>query len=128
MPRKAHDVAPGRKKTTKASRDKATRKRLEKQLDSLWAQIAHSKAKNCQWPACVNTERLTAHHFFHKAQGLHARWDLRNVVVLCYAHHIFQVHTKGDTEPIRDIMIRNLGLDEFEHLKWSVRQDRKSVV
>jgi hypothetical protein len=107
---------------------KKQRKRIEKELDALWGKIAHSRVTNCQWPGCINTERLTAHHFFHKAQGLHARWNLKNAVILCYGHHIFQCHTKGDVEPIRDVLIRNIGQDEFDHLKWSVRQVWKPAI
>ncbi len=109
------------KKVTKATLDKARRKRLEKELDKLWGQIAHAKVKSCQWPGCTNTERLHAHHYFHQSQGLHARWSLENFVILCYGHHIFQVHTKGDVEPIREVMIWTLGIGRFEELKASVR-------
>jgi hypothetical protein len=112
-----------RVKKTKTKDDaKKQRKRLEKELDSLWGKIAHSRVKNCQWPGCINTERLTAHHFFHKAQGLHARWNLKNAIILCYGHHIFQCHTKGDVEPIRDILIRNIGQEQFDVMKSDVRR------
>ncbi len=110
------------KKVSKASRDKAARKRLEKELDSLWGQIAHANVKVCQWPGCTNTERLHAHHYFHQAQGNTARWNTANSIILCYGHHIFQVHQKGDVEPIRDVMIRRLGEDGFNQLKSDVRQ------
>jgi len=32
------------------------------------------------------------------------------------------VHGKGDTEPIRDVMIARLGQDGFDNLKASVKQ------
>lgn len=110
------------KKPTKASIDKARRKRLEKELDSLWGQIAHARVKSCQWPGCINTERLAAHHYFSRAQGNFARWNLLNAVILCYGHHIFQVHQKGDVEPIRDVLVRKLGQEGFDTLKSDVRQ------
>ncbi len=109
-------------KQTKTSRDKATRKKIEGELDKLWAQIAHTRVKNCQWPGCVNFERLAAHHYFSRAQGNLARWNLSNAVILCYGHHIYQVHQKGDFEPLRDVLVKKLGKEGFDLLKSDVRQ------
>jgi hypothetical protein len=104
------------------------RKKLEKELDTLWSLIVRNRwGHKCCWPGCDNVGNQP-HHFFHKAQGLRARWLIDNGVCLCFAHHIFQVHGKGDTEPIRDILIAKIGQTEFDLLKVRVRETWKPTM
>jgi hypothetical protein len=110
------------KKVTKASLDKARRKRMESDLDKLWAQIVKAQWKNrCGWPGCQYTQNIAAHHYWHKAHGLKARWNLDNSIALDFFHHIQVVHRRGDTEPIRDAIIQRIGNDRFEQLKIDVQ-------
>jgi len=107
---------------------KTPRKKLEKELDALWGKLAHQRVKKCQWPGCDKTERLNAHHFFHQAQGRIARWSLENAIILCYGHHMFQVHQKGDVEPIREVLIQTIGQSGFDMLKSEVRGSWKPTI
>jgi len=101
---------------------KKHRKRIEGELDRLWAQIVKARWNNkCGWPGCQYKEALASHHFYHKAHGLRARWNLDNGIVLDFYHHIQVVHRRGDTEPIRDAIIEHIGQDRFEQLKIDVR-------
>ena len=124
MPRKATQASPERKKPRKTGMDtKAKTKRLEKQLDALWAQIVKSQWKNkCGWPGCDRVESLTSHHFFgKKAYGKRARWNLNNGFCACFYHHIGRIHQQGDVEPAREAIVQQIGLDMFEQLKIDVQ-------
>jgi hypothetical protein len=109
------------KKVSKTVLDKARRKKLEKELDNLWKEIVHFKWKNkCAWPGCDKTNYLSAHHYFHKAQGNKARWLVDNGVLLCYGHHIGQVHRAGNVEELRDMLVQKLGQNYFDWMKQEV--------
>ena len=99
----------------------ALKKRLEKELDELWKQIVHLNWKNkCAWPGCEVAQppkQLYCHHYFHKVQGNRARWEPKNGILLCYGHHLGQVHRAGNVEPIRDVMIDHLSSAGFEDLR-----------
>jgi len=110
-----------RKKPSKATFDKARRKKLEGDLDKLWAQIVRKIwCEKCGWPGCQYPSSQS-HHFYHKAHGLRARWNLDNGICLDFYHHIQRVHRQGDTEPIRDAIIDKIGNDRFEQLKIDVQ-------
>ena len=128
MTKKLTKQGSGGVKKSKTTRDKAHRKRLEKELDDLFSKIVHkSWGYKCAWPGCKNVG-TAAHHYFHKAQGLIARWSLENGILLDYGHHFFQVHSKGDTEPIRDKIIEKIGIDAFMKLKSDVRKTWKPTL
>jgi hypothetical protein len=128
MPVKPNKKPVEPRKVSKATLDKARKKKLEKELDKLWSEIVRKGGQHkCQWPGCENAGNQP-HHFFHKAQGNVARWEPDNGVNLCFAHHIYQVHSKGDTEPLRDYLIWKLGADRFENMKWEVRQSWKPTI
>jgi len=114
---------------SKSSRDKAEKKRLEKQLDDLWSQIVKKTWGNkCGWPGCEYTTSIAAHHYFHKAQGNIARWELDNGIALDFYHHIQVVHRQGNTEPIRDAIIQRIGQKNFDDLKQNVVKSWKPTV
>jgi hypothetical protein len=105
---------------------KTPRKALEKELDKLWSQIAHRKwGERCAWPGCTQTERLSPHHFYHKSQGNFARYSVDNSILLCFGHHIRQVHQRGNTEPIREVLIQKIGEERFNQLRRDVKQTLK---
>jgi len=107
---------------SKATLDKARLKKIEKVLDSLWAQAVKAQWGNkCGWPGCQYTSNIAAHHYIHKAQGKRARWNLDNGIALDFYHHIQVVHRQGYTEPIRDAIIEKIGTDRFEQLKIDVQ-------
>lgn len=112
-------VAPKKRKTVDG---KALRKKAEKELDGLWGDIIRKRGGGkCAWPGCGRSGNQP-HHFFHRAQGNVARWSTDNGCLLCFGHHIRQVHQKGDTEPLRDVLIARLGEEGFDRLKADVRR------
>ena len=99
----------------------SARGKLEKHLDALWGDIVRRQwYGTCAWPGCFQPGNQP-HHFFHRAQGNKARWNIFNGVCLCFAHHIRKVHQEGNTEPIRDALIMKIGSKTFEQLKLDVR-------
>lgn len=113
----------------KSHRKVATpRKKMIKILDDLFSEVVQKQwGHKCAWPGCSQPGNQP-HHFFHKAQGNAARYNLNNGVLLCFAHHIRQVHQKGDTEPIRDVLIAKIGQEEFERLKQDVKRLWKPTI
>lgn len=106
-----------KKKPTPAEARKRQVKKLEAQLDKLWSQAVHKRwGEQCAWPGCVKTSYLAAHHFVHRSQGNRARWLISNSVVVCYGHHIGQIHRGGNTEPIREVLINRMGIGSFERM------------
>jgi hypothetical protein len=106
------------KKIPKAVSDKAKRKRLEIVCDDLWKALCRKWWGGvCAWPGCQVTKPLYCHHFFHKAQGNRARWEQFNSILLCYGHHMGQVHRAGNVEPIRDVLIGRIGQIGFDVLR-----------
>ena len=112
------------KKAQPAVQRKKTLQRLEKELDELWKKIVYKNWGNkCAWPGCKVTQppkQLFCHHYFHKAQGNRARWEPLNGVLLCYGHHMGQVHRSGNVEPIREVLIKRIGIVGFEALRLRV--------
>lgn len=107
-------------------------KRLSKELDELCKQIVHLHWKNkCAWPGCEVAQppkQLYCHHYFHKVQGNRARWEPKNGILLCYGHHLGQVHRAGNVEPLRDVMIQRLGIDGFNNLRLRCQQTWKPTI
>ena len=72
-------------------------KRLKTQCDELWSKCVRLRDGKCA--LCGKTENLNAHHWVHsKAQGNLHRWDVRNGLALCYADHIYKVHTYASAD------------------------------
>jgi len=95
---------------------KDTRRSVEKALDKLWSQIV-LKSWGYKCAMCGGLANQP-HHYFHKAQGLRARWTVENGVALCFPCHIRKVHQKGDVEPCRDAIIQKIGEVKFNSLKF----------
>ena len=105
------------KKVQPAVQRKKTLQRLEFDLDLLWGKLAKKNwGGKCAWPGCPNTERLASHHFIHKSAGRRARWEEANSCLLCFGCHIYKVHQRGNTEPIREEIIKRIGLGKFERM------------
>jgi len=57
------------------------------------------------------------HHFFHKKSHGVLRFEPDNHCPVCYSCHRYQIHSKGDTEQLRDNLIRRIGREGFDRLK-----------
>ena len=80
------------KKRAKAKAKTKSVKQLRKIADDLASQVTRLRDKRCLM--CGATEGLQAHHFIvTKGASTKHRWDLRNLVSLCYPCHIHKVHS-----------------------------------
>lgn len=80
------------KKRAKAKVKTKSVKQLRKIADDLVSQVTRLRDKRCLM--CGATEGLQAHHFIvTKGASTKHRWDLRNLISLCYPCHIHKVHS-----------------------------------
>lgn len=62
-------------------------KGIEGKLDIAWSKLVKLRAKNqCEY--CGKTSPLNSHHIFSRSNKS-TRWDPKNGVCLCVAHHTF---------------------------------------
>lgn len=72
-------------------------KTLKTKCDKLWSEAVRTRDGECV--LCGRKDTLNAHHWIHsKAQGNWHRWDIRNGLALCYACHIYKVHTYASAD------------------------------
>ena len=77
------------KKTKKKTKSIAQLRRI---ADDLASEIVRKRDGRCMM--CGKRENLQAHHFIiTKGASTKHRWDLRNLITLCYSCHIHKVHT-----------------------------------
>ena len=80
------------KKRAKAKAKTKSIKQLRKIADDLVSQVVRLRDRRCM--ICGETENLQAHHFIvTKGASTKHRWDLRNLITLCYPCHIHKVHS-----------------------------------
>ena len=80
------------KKRAKAKAKTKSIKQLRKMADDLASQVVRLRDRRCM--ICGETENLQAHHFIvTKGASTKHRWDLRNLISLCYPCHIHKVHS-----------------------------------
>lgn len=41
----------------------------------------------CQWPGCIASKKLQAHHIMRWADSVDLRYNINNGITLCKAHH-----------------------------------------
>ena len=65
---------------------------LRKEADKLASEVVRLRDKRCLM--CGATENLQAHHFIvTKGSSTKHRWNLHNLLTLCYSCHIRKVHS-----------------------------------
>ena len=80
------------KKKAKAKPKTKSIKQLRKIADNLASEVVRKRDGRCL--LCGKTENLQAHHFIiTKGASTKHRWDLRNLISLCYPCHIHKVHS-----------------------------------
>ena len=90
-------------------------KKLTKECKALCSQICREIwGGKC---AVCGKEGTAAHHFFGWKACSAVRFDLDNLVYLCYYDHIGKVHQQGLTEPVREKIIERIGQDRFDVLR-----------
>jgi 5-methylcytosine-specific restriction endonuclease McrA len=92
---------------------KSERQVLLKDLDDLAKNIVRVRDRfTCQ--KCGRKDVKSVHHIF-SVKYANVRFDTRNLIVLCFPCHLYYAHTKP--EQFRDLIIKRIGLKEFEALK-----------
>ena len=77
-------------------------KTLKTKCDKLWSEAVRTRDGECI--LCGKKDGLAAHHWIHsRAQGNQHRWNVKNGVTLCYACHIYKVHTYASADIIRQL-------------------------
>lgn len=77
-------------------------KTLKNKCDKLWSEAVRTRDGACV--LCGKTEGLSAHHWIHsKAQGNLHRWDVKNGITLCFACHIYKVHTYASADIMKQL-------------------------
>ena len=75
-------------------------KQLRKMADNLASEVVRLRDRRCLM--CGKTENLQAHHFIvTKGSSTKHRWDLHNLLTLCYSCHIHKVHSTASLKWIR---------------------------
>ena len=81
------------------TKKKSNKQKLIKKLDELTSKVVRQRDKKCL--LCGNTETLQAHHYIvTKGRSTKYRWDLRNLITLCYACHLYKVHSTASIQYI----------------------------
>lgn len=108
------------KKALSPRPSKKRRKVIE--LDAEWSKAVRERDENrCR--ICNRTDNLQAHHIFTKGRHASVRHDIKNGVCLCWACHLYKVHT--DPEFWRDTILSHLTEEEYENLKTQANKIKK---
>ena len=87
------------KKRAKAKVKTKSIRQLVKEADKLASEVVRKRDGRCL--LCGNTETLQAHHFIiTKGASTKHRWDLRNLITLCYACHLYKIHSTASIKYI----------------------------
>ena len=65
---------------------KSNREKIEAELDRVCSQLTIKRDGCCQVGTCGSTQALAAHHCFGR-RNMSVRYDLDNLVTLCWPHH-----------------------------------------
>jgi 5-methylcytosine-specific restriction endonuclease McrA len=102
------------KPMTKAQEKKAKDK-LIKELTKICSCICSKNAKGlCEICGKIGN---ASHHIFSKKAFPHLRFDLKNLIWVCFFCHIRKIHQQAQGELARDSAINRATLAEFEDLK-----------
>lgn len=102
------------KKKKKRGPTKAVRmRRLLKKCSEAWSKAVRQRDGRCL--ICGVTDNLQAHHWLvSRARSRKYRFDLRNGVSLCYAHHVHGIHTEASLAFLMAIMKNVTFMDHAE--------------
>lgn len=76
---------------------KSHKQKLIKELDKLASEFVRKRDGKCM--LCGATNTLQAHHYIvTKGRSTKYRWDTRNLITLCYACHLYKVHSTASIQ------------------------------
>ena len=92
------------KKKTTAQKKTA----LKKKCDELWSKAVRLRDGRCL--LCGKTDGLAAHHYIQsRARSLLHRHNVKNGITLCFACHIYKVHTDATTNMLEQVKRAAIG-------------------
>lgn len=75
---------------------------MKKKCDELWSQAVRLRDGRCL--LCGKTDGLNAHHYIvSRARSLAHRHNVKNGIALCFACHIYKVHTDATTHMLEQV-------------------------
>jgi hypothetical protein len=99
------------------------KKKIISLLDAYFSNMARKRAGGlCE--ICHKAGSQT-HHFFPKKMHGAVRFDVRNLIFLCFYDHIIKIHRGGCNEQARDVLIKREGQKAFEALKIEAYKVKK---
>ena len=108
------------KDTKKTKRKKPRRSKLIKDIDHLCSkQCSTNVGGICEVCSKIGTQ---THHHFSKKAFPHLRFDMRNLIWLCFFCHIRKIHQQGQYELAREVLVKRFGEDGFSLLKRDAYQ------
>ena len=103
------------KKAKKKRKPKTPERKLIEAIDALDSDICliinNFRCILCGGKAGFN------HHYFHKQNHGNVRFDPDNHCPVCFGCHNFEIHSKGNVEDLRDILIQRISQFGFDDLK-----------
>lgn len=97
---------------------KPDRASLIRDCDKLWSELVRERdGGRCRFPGCGYSPAYP-HHVFSR-RSLATRWEVRNGFTLCFGHHR-RGHAQ-DPEELRDVIISQIGQEEFDRIKFASR-------
>lgn len=108
---------------------KTKRAKLYNKLDKNFSLIVRNRDSNCLLCGQVHdVKKLNAHHYIKsKGASTRYRWDLRNLVSLCYACHLYKVHGTASAQYIEPIKKKCLELNIFTEEEYQEIIDDKRI-
>jgi hypothetical protein len=97
-------------------RPKTNRKKIEAELDKVCSQLTIQRDKACV--RCGSVKALAAHHCFGR-RHMSVRWDLDNLVSLCWPCHKNFAH--GDPLGFATWLCDKIGMGAYEKLTIKAR-------
>jgi hypothetical protein len=92
---------------------KTKRQRLINKIDKLVRErLLNERGEFCEY--CGSQKRIQAAHIFPKGKYPHLRFDLDNILLLCYHHHFFWAHSSP--VDFTNWVIKRLGNRKFNKL------------
>lgn len=93
---------------------KRSRKKLIKDIDAICSHICRIIwGGRC---AVCGKAGTGAHHYFGKKACSGLRFEIDNLVWLCFYDHLVRGHRQGLIEPIRRALVRRIGFKRFDEL------------
>lgn len=101
---------------------KTEKRKLEDKLDAEVRRVVKTLYPHCAY--CPRTNVQTCHIFSRSHKS--TRWDMENIIGLCYGHHIYFAHK--EPEKFREWLIARMGLKKYKALYKKAYQPKQWTI